>query len=63
MILLHFPDQGYVIQTQKSGDPELLGLVTPPSYYCLEPHILCALGPLVYLCLTPLLLLGHMRLP
>ena len=30
--LLHFPDQGYVIQVQKSGDPELLGLVTPPSY-------------------------------
>ncbi len=41
MILLHFPDQGYVIQVQKSGGPELLGLVTPPSYRCLKPHVLC----------------------
>ena len=44
MILLHFPDQGYVIQVQKSGVPKLLGLVTPPSYCCLKPQVLCEMN-------------------
>ena len=48
MILLHFPDQGYITQVQKGGGPALLGLVTPPSYCCLKPQILCEMNLVLY---------------
>ncbi len=48
MILLHFPDQGYITQVQKGGGPALLGLVTSPSYCCLKPQILCEMNWVLY---------------
>ena len=41
---MHFPDQGYGSQVQKGSGPALLGLVTPPSYCCLKPQILCEMN-------------------